>query len=181
MYQNTAQVWRRFDLLLLNKDRECKDRPEFPTITLPGTVTGAAEDDEDEAGVDEMAASSSRTAEETIALRSTRDTVTVPGLSPATDVVGGVIEGSVDPAEDITEIRVSLAREDDSYGVGRGMEVPELSKSRLTQLLLSACAANTRLLSGRSLRRPSVPSSLTMFNSYLAKQHYYQSFTWWPD
>ena len=34
MYQNTAQVWRQFDLLLRNKDRECKDRPEFLTFTL---------------------------------------------------------------------------------------------------------------------------------------------------
>ena len=34
MYQNTAQVWRRFDLLSLNRNRECEDRPEFPTFTL---------------------------------------------------------------------------------------------------------------------------------------------------
>ena len=59
-----------------------------------------------------------------------------------------------------------------AIGVGRGMEVPELSKSRLTQLPLSACTVHTMmLLSGRSLRHPGVPSSLTMFNSYLAKQH----------
>ena len=77
-------------------------------VCVPGTVTGAAED-EDEAGVDEVAASSSRTAEETIALRSTKDTVTidkypkfyavtVPELPPATNVVGGVIEGGCRPS-----------------------------------------------------------------------------------
>ena len=70
---------------------------EVCLCNVPGTVTGAAED-EDEAGVDEVAASSSRTAEETIALRSSRDTVTVPELPPATDVVGGVIEGGCRPS-----------------------------------------------------------------------------------
>ena len=58
---------------------------------VPVTVMGAVED-EDETGVDEVAASSSQTAEETIVLRSSRDTVTVPELPPVTDIVG-VIEG----------------------------------------------------------------------------------------
>ena len=96
---------------------------EVCLCNVPVTVTGAAED-KDEAWVDEVAASSSRTAKETIALRSSRDTVTIPELSPATDVVGGVVEGGVDPAEDITEIRVSLAREDDSYRCRTGNGSP---------------------------------------------------------
>ena len=95
---------------------------EVCLCNVPVTVTGTTED-KDEAGVDEVAASSSQTAEETIALRSSRDTVTVPELSPATDVVG-VVKGGVDPAEDITEIRVSLAREDDSYRCRTGNGSP---------------------------------------------------------
>ena len=74
---------------------------------VPDTVVTGAEDGGVEVVVDEVAlleASSCRTAKDTLALRSSRDTVTVPELPPAADVVGGVAVGGNDPAEDIKEL-----------------------------------------------------------------------------